>query len=95
MAYTSSVIDASSVAGDSSVAAAVTETDTSDPDFVNQLPLRLAQKSPMMVIIFFYLVHNGESYDYNVPSESLKWMVNGYDVSVAFFSYRDKSIHQA
>lgn len=43
----------------------------------------------------FYLVHDGDSYEYKLKKDSLRWIVDSYDVSDAFFKYRDEAISKA
>jgi hypothetical protein len=43
----------------------------------------------------FYLFHDGGVYDYKLKKDSLRWVANGYDVSNAFFKYRDNAISKA
>jgi hypothetical protein len=43
----------------------------------------------------FYLVHDGDSYEYKLKRDSLRWIVNSYDVSDAFFKYRDEATLKA
>ncbi|KAI8641589.1 hypothetical protein BD408DRAFT_444169 [Parasitella parasitica] len=42
-----------------------------------------------------YLVHDGQTYQYKLKENSIRWMVNNYDVSQAFFDYRDAAISKA
>ncbi|KAL9536882.1 hypothetical protein MBANPS3_012284, partial [Mucor bainieri] len=39
----------------------------------------------------FYLVHDGDSYEYKLKDDALRWIVNSYDVSGAFSKYREQS----
>ncbi|CEP15557.1 hypothetical protein [Parasitella parasitica] len=39
----------------------------------------------------FYLVHDGDSYEYKLKDDASRWIVNSYDVSDAFFKYREQS----
>ncbi|CAO3676792.1 unnamed protein product [Rhizopus stolonifer] len=42
-----------------------------------------------------YLVHDGQTYQYKLKKNSIRWLVNDYDVSQAFFNYRDAAISKA
>jgi hypothetical protein len=42
-----------------------------------------------------YLTHDGETYQYKLKKDSIRWLVNDYDVSQAFFNYRDAAISKA
>ncbi|KAI8094383.1 hypothetical protein BDF21DRAFT_458791 [Thamnidium elegans] len=42
-----------------------------------------------------YLTHDGDTYHYKLKENSVRWLVNNYDVSQAFFDYRDAAISKA
>ncbi|GAA5809868.1 hypothetical protein MFLAVUS_003283 [Mucor flavus] len=77
----------------SSAATVVTETDIPNPDFSSRESTSSKESNDGNKKNYF--IHDGESYDYNVPSDSFKWILNGYDVSAAFFGYCDKAVHKA
>ncbi|GAN03576.1 hypothetical protein MAM1_0043c03031 [Mucor ambiguus] len=39
----------------------------------------------------YYLVHDGDSYEYKLKDDASRWIVDNYDVSDAFFNYREQS----
>ncbi|KAI9473833.1 MAG: hypothetical protein EXX96DRAFT_621469 [Benjaminiella poitrasii] len=40
-----------------------------------------------------YLVDNGHTYQYKLKKDSVRWLVNDYDVYQAFFNYQDAAIN--
>lgn len=45
--------------------------------------------------VYQFLTHNGDSYVYKLPTDSLRWVVSGHDVSQSFINYRDATIKKA
>lgn len=44
---------------------------------------------------FYYLTHNGDSYEYKLKPDSSRWIVSDHDVSASFIAYRNTAIKKA
>lgn len=84
-----------SAAGPSSLA--VDSDPDSDREFNSResTPSSTSSKESKEVSNKFYLIHDGASYEYKLNKDSVRWLAKGYDVSNAFFKYRDFAISKA